>query len=45
MVACLVASFLVYQDVMRGNVFNGSVYTWLVSGNIRLEIGFLIDPL
>ncbi len=45
MVACLVASFLVFQDVMRGNLFNGPVYTWLVSGNIRFEIGFLIDPL
>jgi len=45
MVVCLVASLLVYQDVMGGNIFNGSVYTWLVSGNIRFEIGFLIDPL
>ncbi len=45
MVVCLVASFLVYQDVMRGNVFNGPIYTWLVSGNIRFELGFLIDPL
>jgi len=25
--------------------FNGSVYTWLVSDGIRLEIGFLIDRL
>ena len=41
----LIASFLVYQDVMGGNIFNGPVYTWLVSGNIRFEIGFLIDPL
>ncbi|MDP2398436.1 MAG: NADH-quinone oxidoreductase subunit L [Burkholderiales bacterium] len=45
MVVCLVASFLVYRDVMAGNLFNGPVYTWLVSGNIRFEIGFLIDPL
>ena len=45
MVACLIASFLVFQDVMRGNLFNGPVYTWLVSGNVRFEIGFLIDPL
>ncbi|MBY0270756.1 MAG: NADH-quinone oxidoreductase subunit L [Burkholderiales bacterium] len=45
MVVCLIASFLVYRDVMGGNIFNGPVYTWLVSGNIRFEIGFLIDPL
>jgi NADH-quinone oxidoreductase subunit L len=45
MIVCLAASVLVYQDVMAGNVFNGPVYTWLVSGSIRFEIGFLIDPL
>jgi NADH-quinone oxidoreductase subunit L len=45
MLVCLAASFLVYRDVMGGNIFNGPVYTWLVSGNIRFEIGFLIDPL
>ncbi len=45
MVVCLIASILVYQDVMAGNVFNGPVYTWLASGSIRFEIGFLIDPL
>lgn len=45
MVVCLVASILVFQDVMAGNVFNGPVYTWLASGSIRFEIGFLIDPL
>ncbi|MCI0399712.1 MAG: NADH-quinone oxidoreductase subunit L [Gammaproteobacteria bacterium] len=28
-----------------GEVFNGAVYTWLVSGDTRLVIGFLIDRL
>jgi NADH-quinone oxidoreductase subunit L len=45
MLVCLAASVYVYQDVMAGNVFNGPVYTWLASGSIRFEIGFLIDPL
>jgi NADH-quinone oxidoreductase subunit L len=45
MVVCLAASIFVYQDVMAGNVFNGPIYTWLASGSIRFEIGFLIDPL
>ena len=45
MVVCLVASIVVFQDVMAGNIFNGPVYTWLASGSIRFEIGFLIDPL
>ena len=45
MVICLAASVAVYMDVLSGNLFNGPVYTWLVSGSIRFEIGFLIDPL
>jgi NADH-quinone oxidoreductase subunit L len=45
MMVCLVASIVVFQDVMAGNVFNGPVYTWLASGSIHFEIGFLIDPL
>ena len=39
------ASVAVFFDVMSGNVFNGSVYTWLTSGETRFEIGFLIDRL
>ncbi len=45
MIVCTVASVLVYRDVMAGNHFNGALYTWLVSGNAKFEIGFLIDPL
>ena len=26
-------------------MFNGAVYTWLVSDGIRMQIGFLVDPL
>ncbi len=40
-----VASVVVWQDVRAGNVFNGDVYTWLQSGDLKLSIGFLIDPL
>jgi NADH-quinone oxidoreductase subunit L len=39
------ASCWIFADVLQGNSFNGSVYTWLSSGGVRLEIGFLIDPL
>lgn len=28
-----------------GEVFNGSVYTWMVSDGIRFEVGFLVDRL
>jgi NADH-quinone oxidoreductase subunit L len=41
----MVASIVVWRDVQAGNVFNGDVYTWLASGDLRLAIGFLIDPL
>ncbi len=39
------ASLAIMLDVMNGNVFNGSVYTWLTSGATRFEVGFLIDRL
>ena len=39
------ASWLVFQDVQAGHVFNGTVYTWLTTGDVRLEVGFLIDSL
>jgi len=38
-------SVLIYQDVQAGTVFNGAVYTWLESGGLKLQVGFLIDPL
>jgi NADH-quinone oxidoreductase subunit L len=39
------ASVVIFVDVLNGHEFNGSVYTWVVSGDARLEIGFLIDRL
>ena len=40
-----IASLFIFQDVMAGNTFNGPVYQWLVSGDYRFEVGFLIDLL
>jgi len=40
-----VASVAIFLDVQNGNIYNGSVYTWLTSGATRFEIGFLIDRL
>ena len=40
-----VASIFIYQDVAAGNVFNGTLYTWATSGNLKLEVGFLVDSL
>jgi NADH-quinone oxidoreductase subunit L len=40
-----VCSVLVMQDVLAGNTFNGTLYTWMEAGGLKLEIGFLIDRL
>ena len=45
MVVSTVGAAIVFFDVLGGRTENVSVYTWLVSGNVRLEIGFLIDRL
>ena len=38
-------SLYVLYDVLQGNLFNGSLYTWGSSGVLTFEIGFLIDEL
>jgi len=38
-------SCAIFADVLQGERFNGTVYTWLTSGGTRFEIGFLIDRL
>jgi len=39
------ASFWVLRDVLAGNTFNGTLYAWSVIGDLKLEVGFLIDSL
>ena len=39
------ASLLIFQDVMAGHAFNGTVYQWMTAGDTRFEVGFLIDRL
>ncbi len=39
------ASCAVFADVLKGNTFNGPVYTWLTSGDVAFQIGFLVDRL
>ena len=43
----LLLSVVAFFHVVVGGapVFNESLYTWLVSGNIRFEIGFMVDNL
>jgi NADH-quinone oxidoreductase subunit L len=39
------ASLWTLADVLAGNTFNGTLYEWAVIGDVRLEVGFLIDTL
>ncbi len=40
-----IGSVIVFKDVLNGHTFDGTVYTWSIIGQTKLEIGFLIDPL
>lgn len=40
-----VASCVIYFDVAAGRLFEGTVYTWMQVGELKFEIGFLIDEL
>ena len=41
----LVCSALVLKDVIAGERFNATVYEWMVLGNLKMEVGFLVDGL
>ncbi len=41
----LCLSLVVYADVRAGNIFNGALYNWAISGGVSMQIGFLIDQL
>ena len=44
--ASTVASYVIWRDVIgAGHSWNGDIYTWLLSGDLKLTVGFLIDPL
>ena len=45
MVVSTAAAAAVFADVLDGRLYNGPVYTWLASGNVSFDIGFLIDRL
>ncbi len=41
----LVVSVMVLLDVLSGKTLNEDVYVWIVSGNFKVSIGFLLDQL
>ena len=45
MVVATAGAAVVFYDVLQGHTYNGPVYTWLVSGATKFELGFLIDRL
>src|SRR5713226_4603950 len=45
-ISCVLSFYVLYRILFEGQApFNGTVYTWLVSDGIHMEVGFLIDRL
>jgi NADH-quinone oxidoreductase subunit L len=45
-ISCALSFYVLYQQVFEGMPpFNGTVYTWLLSDGLQLNVGFLIDHL
>src|SRR5450432_2679670 len=45
-ISCALSCYVLYQMVFEGlEPFNGTVYTWLLSDGLQLNVGFLIDHL
>jgi NADH-quinone oxidoreductase subunit L len=45
-ISCALSFYVLYQILVKGQApFNGTVYTWLVSDGLTMEVGFLIDRL
>src|SRR6185295_17046554 len=45
MVISVIASYIVFRDVIAGHTFNEPLYTWITNGDLTLQVGFLIDKL
>jgi NADH-quinone oxidoreductase subunit L len=44
--SCVLSFYVLYQLLFAGMApFNGTVYTWLVSDGLQLNVGFLVDNL
>ncbi len=40
-----VISVITFTEVVQGKIINYDVYSWVISGNFKVSIGFLIDQL
>src|SRR6202050_5288085 len=44
--SCVLSFYVLYRFLFEGMApFDGTVYTWLVSDGLQLQVGFLIDHL
>jgi NADH-quinone oxidoreductase subunit L len=45
-ISCVLSLYVLYQHAFAGApTYNETVYTWMVSDGLRMEVGFLIDRL
>src|ERR1700704_104263 len=45
-ISCVLSFYVLYQILFNGLApYNGTVYTWLISDGMHMEVGFLIDRL
>src|ERR1700678_1074925 len=45
-ISCVLSFYVLYQILFNGLApYNGTVYTWLVSDGVSMNVGFLIDRL
>ena len=45
-ISCVLSFYVLYQILFQAQApYNGTVYTWLVSDGVNMEVGFLIDRL
>jgi NADH-quinone oxidoreductase subunit L len=45
-VSAVLSLYVLWQFVTgKAEVFNDAIYTWMVSDGLRMEVGFLVDPL
>ena len=43
--AFLISAYVLWRVAADGARFNETIYTWMVIGNLRMEVGFLVDGL
>src|ERR1700744_2262184 len=45
-ISCALSCYVLYQMEFSGlETYNATVYTWLLSDNLHMEVGFLVDHL